>query len=310
MSSTSLSKAHARPDTAHAVTAKIIAELERGVLPWRRPWDAARARPALPRRATGEVYRGVNVVLLWAAGAEKAFESPYWFTFKQAVRLGACVRKGERGEAVVYYGRSPVAAGENDEMETAPEYRFLKSYTVFNADQIAGLPDRFRGPPPEGAMIADAAHEAWFAKLDIARIATRDTAAYLPARDVIAMPPLKAFDTPAQYAATLNHEACHATGAPHRLDRTFPTRFGDDAYAAEELVAEIGAAILGAHLNLPPHHITDHAAYIGHWLNLLRNDKRAFLIAAGKAQAAVDWLLQKSPPPAQTSTVECADDAA
>src|SRR5262249_8358969 len=140
-------------------------------------------------------------------------------------------------------------------------------------------------------------HEAWFAKLDIARIRTGDLACYIPSRDVIGMPPVAGFDSGEDYAATLNHESVHATMAAHRVGRDMSKRFPDHGYAAEELVAEIGASILGAHLNLPPHHIHDHASYIGPWMKLLGNDKRAFLAAAAQAQTAVDWLLEKSPSP-------------
>lgn len=311
----------ARRDIAAEITAKILADLDQGVMPWRKPWDGARTGLALPRRATGEIYRGANVVLLWATAAARGYGSPYWLTFNQAVKLGAHVRKGERGEIVVYYGQAtrsrtgngdPGNSGADpDGATSADNFRFLKSYVAFNADQIDGLQERFHPAPVTAETLPILSHEAWFARLEIARIRLQDTACYIPGRDVIGMPPLAAFDTPEDYAATLNHEACHATGAKHRLDRDFSARFGDAAHAAEELVAEIGASILGAHLQLPPHHIHDHAAYIGHWMELLRHDKRAFLTAAGKAQAAVDWLLDKSPvPTAATSTVEASDVAA
>lgn len=128
-------------------------------------------------------------------------------------------------------------------------------------------------------------------------IATRDIACYIPSKDVIGMPPIGAFDTAEDYAATLNHESVHATLAPHRVGRDMGKKFSEFAIAAEELVAEIGASLLGAHLRLPPHHIHDHASYIGHWMKLLADDKRAFLAAAAQAQIAVDWLLAKSPSP-------------
>jgi antirestriction protein ArdC len=146
-------------------------------------------------------------------------------------------------------------------------------------------------------VLANAAHEAWFEKLEIARILTRDLACYIPRKDVIGMPPVGAFNTADDYAATLNHESVHATMASHRVGRDMGKKFTQHAIGAEELVAEIGASILGAHLNMPPHHIHDHASYIGHWMMLLGEDKRAFLTAAAQAQTAVDWLLAKSPSP-------------
>lgn len=287
----------ARRDIAAEITAKILSELEAGVLPWRKPWDGARTGAVLPRRATGETYRGVNVILLWSAAIERGYVSPYWLTFNQAVKLGAQVRKGERGEIVVYYGQGKRTRIDEGGAEVEDAFRFLKSYIVFSADQIDNLPDRFQ-PARAGSDIAPIAlHEAWFQRLEIARIATRDLACYIPSRDVIGMPPIAAFDTAEDYAATLNHESVHATMAGHRVGRDMGKKFSKHAIAAEELVAEIGASILGAHLRLSPQHIHDHASYIGHWMKLLAGDKRAFLTAAAQAQVAVDWLLAKSPSP-------------
>jgi antirestriction protein ArdC len=279
------------------ITTRILAELEQGALPWRKPWDGARTGLALPRRATGETYRGVNVLILWSAAMERGYGSPYWLTFNQAVKLGACVRKGERGEVVVYYGQGKRTRVDEAGAEVEDAFRFLKWYVVFSADQIDNLPARFYPAPADPGMAPVAAHEAWFAGLDIKRILTHDIACYIPSKDVVGMPPLAAFDTAEDYAATLNHECVHATMAPHRVGRDMGKKFSNHAIAAEELVAEIGASLLGAHLRLPPHHIHDHASYIGHWMKLLADDKRAFLTAAAQAQVAIDWLLSKSPPP-------------
>jgi len=287
----------ARRDVAADITAKILAELDQGVLPWRKPWDGARTGLALPRRATGESYRGVNVVILWSAAVERGYASPYWLTFNQAVKLGAHVRKGERGEIVVYYGRGTRKRVDDGGAEVEDAFRFLKWYVVFSADQIDNLPARFHPEPADPTMMPISAHEAWFAGLEIKRILTQDIACYIPSKDAIGMPPIAAFDTAEDYAATLNHESVHATMAAHRVGRDMGKKFSQHALAAEELVAEIGASLLGAHLRLPPHHIHDHASYIGHWMKLLADDKRAFLTAAAQAQVAVDWLLAKSPSP-------------
>lgn len=302
-------RAHARADVAADITAEILEQLAKGVMPWRKPWDGARSGVSLPLRSTGEPYRGVNVVILWSAATAKGYWSPYWLTFKQASALGACVRKGERGRIVVYYGAAARTRIDANGAEQEERFRFLKSYVVFNAEQIAGLPDRFHPKPPEPSRPPIAAHEAWFARLDIARFLTPDRACYVPSRDAIGMPPLAVFDTAEDYAATLDHECVHATMAAHRVDRDMGKRFPGAGYAAEELVAEIGAAILGAHLSLPPHHIADHAAYIGDWMKLLSDDKRAFLAAAAEAQRAVDWLLAKSPSPVAETTEACHEAA-
>ncbi|ANP45914.1 ArdC family protein [Candidatus Viadribacter manganicus] len=299
---------HAPRDLGAEITSKILAALDQGVMPWRKPWDGARTSPALPRRATGECYRGVNTIILWHAAATQGYTSPYWMSFKQAVKLGARVRKGEHGERIVYYGAAERTRTTSDGHECKEAFRFLKSYVAFNADQIDGLPNLFHPAPCAAAALPLNAHECWFNGLGITRILSRDIACYVPSRDVIAMPPLGAFDSAEAYAATLNHEAVHATAAPHRVGRQLPPRADIEKLAAEELVAEIGAAILGAHLNLPPAHIFDHAAYIEHWMNLLRSDKRAFLHAAAQAQAAVDWLLMKSPPVGRVSDAQCEHD--
>ncbi len=291
------SRAGARRDIAAEITAKILVELEAGVMPWRKPWDGARTSAVLPRRATGESYRGVNVILLWSAAIERGYVSPYWLTFNQAVKLGAQVRKGERGEIVVYYGHGKRTRLDEGGAEVEDAFRFLKWYVVFSADQIDNLPARFHPTQVESDIAPIALHEAWFQRLQIARIATRDLACYIPSKDVIGMPPIAAFDTAEDFAATLNHESVHATMAAHRVGRDMGKKFSQHAIAAEELVAEIGASLLGAHLRLPPHHIHDHASYIGHWMKLLADDKRAFLTAAAQAQIAVDWLLSKSPSP-------------
>ena len=244
---------------------------------------------------TGETYRGVNIIMLWSATVLNGYVSPYWLTLRQANQLGAHVRKGERGEIVVYYGQAKKMRERSSGEQAEDTFRFLKFFTAFNADQIEGLPDRFFPAAVETDILPIAAHEAWFAKLDIKRILTQDIACYIPSKDVIGMPPLAAFDSADHYAATLNHEAVHATGAAHRVGRDMSKRFSAHALAAEELVAEIGASILGAHLGLPPDHLSDHASYVGHWMKLLKDDKRAFLAAAAQAQTAVDWLLAKSP---------------
>lgn len=297
--------ASARRDIAADITARILIDLQAGVLPWKKPWDGARVGPAmLPRRASGEFYRGVNVVLLWSAAAASGYDLPWWLTLQQANTLGARVRKGERGEVVVYYGRKTIESppGRRD---SAPErwIRFLKSYVVFNAAQIDGLPARYLTAPAAPPVRALDWHERWFEALGIARFATCDRACYSPARDAIGMPPVAAFDSADLYAQTLDHEAVHATAAPHRCARDFSRRCPGHAYAVEEIVAELGAAYLGAHLGLPPGHIDDHSAYIGDWIGALNHDRRLFLDAAAKAQAAVDWLLEKSPPPGELRAV-------
>jgi antirestriction protein ArdC len=223
-----------------------------------------------------------------------SFSAPIWMTFRQAIELGGHVRKGEKGSPVVY--ANSISRTETDEATgdaTERSIPFLKAYTVFNVEQIEGLPGHFyaraestRNPDER---IADA--EAFFAatRADIRH--GGDCAYYSPALDYIQMPDFTAFRDAQSYYATLAHEATHWTKHQNRLDRDFGRqRFGDDGYAREELVAELGAAFLCADLGLRLEDRDDHAAYIGHWLAVLKEDKRAIFAAAAHAQRAADYL--------------------
>ena len=304
-----------RLSPAERVTAQIAALLERGVRPWVQPWRVeAPDVLALPLRACGQAYRGMNVIALWAAALERGFQARHWFTFKQALTLDACVRKGERGSFVVFYTELgarpdgepsgfPVARARPADGEDAGALRrILRGYTVFNAEQIDGLPEQFAAPPepevPELPLTAEGAEDArlsaLFARLPATIRYGGDRAFYSLAADVIQMPPKVAFDDATLFYATLAHEASHWTRHPSRLDRDFgQTRFGDPAYALEELVAELSAAFIGATIGLPAEHLEDHAAYIDGWLKALADNPSAFLTAASKAQAAADFVLRE-----------------
>lgn len=274
------------------ITAHILADLETGVRPWTRPWALGGGTIGLPLRHTGQPYRGINVLLLWAEAVDRGYTSPTWMTFRQALALGGHVRKGEHGATVVYAGQ--LAGDDADTAEdspSAPGRRFLKAYTVFNLAQIDGLPTP---PPPTPrdppARIADA--DAVFAAAGVEIRHGGDQAFYIPSRDYVQMRCLAAFDDAEAYYATLCHEAVHWTGHPTRLDRTFGSqRWGDDGYAVEELVAELGAAFLCATMGLSLTPRTEHADYLGHWLRVLRADARAITSAAAHAQRAVDFLV-------------------
>jgi antirestriction protein ArdC len=285
-----------RLSPAQRVTAQIKAALERGVRPWIKPWDDGGVGFVLPRRANGFAYRGVNVVALWAASVERGYRSPFWFTFKQALALDACVRKGERGSFVVFYAEKKAAAAEGtaeDETEIGVR-RILRGYTVFSADQIEGLPESFYAPALPAAPL-DGREVELVGLMERVPALVRHggtRAFYDPRADFICLPERAAFRDLGTYLATRGHELGHWTRAPSRLDRDFgQKRFGDAGYALEELVAELCAAILGAVLGFPGEHVEDHAAYIASWLTVLDQSPSAFLSAAGKAQAAADYLL-------------------
>jgi antirestriction protein ArdC len=256
---------------------------------------------AVPLRATGEAYRGVNVLLLWGAAMASGFRQPRWMTYRQAQDNGGQVRKGERGSCVVYAGRitrdgEPDADGEAGEVSIP----FMRGYTVFNVEQIDGLgAEWFEAPAPERPEPArDARAEAFFAAQGATVGHGGGRAFFHRGEDRIQMPDRAAFADAEGYYATLAHEFTHWTGHASRLDRTFGKRFGDRAYAVEELVAELGAAYVCAHLGLSATPREDHAAYLAEWLHVLKADKRAIFTAASAAQAAADYLAKRAEPAA------------
>lgn len=305
MTRTSTQRANApRPkrsahEAAAHVTAEITRFLERGVMPWRAPWDPARAHaatPGMPLRATGEAYRGANVVLLWAAQAARGYARRTWITYKQAEALGGQVRKGEKACSVIYYGSAPTRGRGHDGSDPDADgktYRFLKLFHVFNVEQIDDLPPHFAAEvvaePRELPAISE-----WVRRAGAPIRIGGARAFYSPVTDAIHMPPLEAFDDEGAWSATLAHEAVHFTGHSSRLDRLKDYARDRKARAREELIAETGAAMLGAMLGFRPDHMEDHAAYIADWLAFLHDEPRAFLSAAAKAQAAVDWLQAKA----------------
>lgn len=284
-----------KPSPAERITANIVELLERGVRPWRARWNGSVTdAPASPLRANGEPYRGVNVVALWAAAYKNGFTSPYWLTFKQAFELGGVVPRGERGSFVVFYKPPAAASEEIASAEEAPRgRRVLRGYTVFNRAQIEGIEGRFDEPVPEAVVdITDLAERFGRVSADLRH--GGPSAFYDVATDHVQMPPKSAFVEMTLYYATLAHELGHWTRHPSRLDRDFgQKRFGDAGYALEELVAELCSAFVGAKIGLPADHLEDHATFIAGWLKVLKNNPPAFLTAAGKAQAAADYLLRQ-----------------
>jgi len=290
----------ARLDVYSRITNQIIEALEAGVKPWTQPWHAAHAagHVSRPLRHNGQPYGGINVLTLWASAMNAHYAAPIWMTFRQAIELGGNVRKGEKGSPVVY--ANTISRNETDEAtgdEAERTIPFLKAYTVFNIEQIDNLPAHLyaRAEPARNPdeRIVDA--EAFFAatRADIRH--GGDCAYYSPALDYIQMPMFEAFRDAQSYYATLAHEATHWTRHATRLDRDLGRKkFGDDGYAREELVAELGAAFLCADLGLRLDDRADHVAYIGHWLSVLKDDKRAVFTAAAHAQRAADYLTKFS----------------
>ena len=284
-----------RQDVYTRITDKIIADLEQGVRTWMKPWNAGNTagRITRPLRHNGVPYSGINILMLWAEAMDKGFAAPIWMTFKQALELKANVRKGEKGSLVVY--ASAIIRTEQDDngQDTEREIHFMKGYTVFNVEQIEGLPEHYYGKPiVQNTQVERISQAEAFFQATGADIRYRgDRAFYSNEGDYIQMPVIEAFRDAESFYATLAHESAHWTKHPSRLDRSFGRKqWGDEGYAREELVAELASAFLCADLGITPEVRDDHACYIANWLQVLKNDKRAIFSAAAHAQKAVDYL--------------------
>ena len=278
------------PKPIDLAIADIIAELETGTAPWRKPWKSR--CPSLPRRSTGDVFTGMNAILLSTIGMGRGFASPYWLTFNQALDLGAHVRKGEKAAPAILY-KTRVVEGEASAGEDDRVLRFLKSYAVFNAEQIDGLPETYQASlPAEPLAVLSADVEAIMQAFPVSVRHGGDMACYYPHSDRIQMPSRSDFDSDQDYVSTLLHEYAHATGHHSRLDRFKDTTTKDD-YAREELVAELASHLVSLSLGLPPCAavFANHVAYLGVWGKRLKDRPAELLKAASKAQAAADLIL-------------------
>jgi antirestriction protein ArdC len=293
-----------RADIYTRVTDRIVAELEAGVRPWLKPWNAEHAagRITRPLRFNGERYSGINVLMLWAEAETKGYAAPIWMTFNQARELGGFVKKGEHGSPVVYASKFKKSETDDAGQEVERDIPFLKEYTVFNVEQIESLPDWYyqlkETPKPQMQRIEAA--DQFFANTK-AEIRIGGTQAYYAiTSDHVQMPRFECFRDAESHAATLAHELTHWTRHASRLNREFGRkRFGDEGYATEELVAELGAAFLCADLRITPEVRDDHASYVASWLKVLKDDKRAIFTAASYASRAVDFLHGLQPQPAE-----------
>ncbi|TGS43725.1 MULTISPECIES: zincin-like metallopeptidase domain-containing protein [unclassified Mesorhizobium] len=276
------------------ITDRIIADLERGCVPWVQPWGRAKAGLGLPRNAaTSRIYSGINILILWGAVIERGYSGQNWLTFRQALALGGNVRKGEHGTTIVHADRfipkneKERAKRDDDEPHAIP---FLKRFTVFNVAQCEGLPEHLYGraaPLPEREIVPQA--EALIRASDADVRVGGDRAFYMPGADFIQLPPQPAFFEQINYYRTGFHELGHWTGHAKRLARDLSGSFGTKAYAREELVAEIAAAFVCSTLCIEP--TVRHADYIGSWLGVLREDNRAIFRAASLASKAADFIL-------------------
>lgn len=289
-------KHHTHGRDIHAeITAKLIAAIEadpgRPSLPWRRT-----AGPLfIPVNAhTGNAYNGINIVSLWVSAEVNGYLTPLWATYRQWKELGAQVRKGEKSSLVIFYKEYEAEPNSDDDTDDGKR-RVARASAVFNADQVDGYaaPD---APEPLGPVERIEAADRLVSSTSARIVHGGESAYYALKTDHIQMPPEDLFCGTASmtrregYYATLLHELIHWTGPRHRLDREMGSRFGDQDYAAEELVAEIGAAFLCSELGITQETRPDHAEYLAHWLKLLHDDDRAIFTAAAKSSEAVAYI--------------------
>jgi antirestriction protein ArdC len=284
-----------RLDICRTVTDEIIAQLEKGSVPWVQPWDCRHAAIGLPYNAASRRrYSGINILTLWNAAASRGFSGQGFLTFRRAAELGGTVRRGERGTAIVYARRVPgnskgSRTGDQEE-ESARGFSVLRTFTVFSTDQCEGLPEQITIRPEAAtgdAILPEATALIAATGADF-RIGGPN-AFYDPVRDFVAVPPPEAFHEAVNWHRTAFHELAHWTGRRSRLNRDQSGAFGSAAYGQEELVAEMAGAFVCAALGIRP--TVRHADYIGSWLAILKEDHRAILRAASAASRASDYLL-------------------
>jgi antirestriction protein ArdC len=271
------------------VSVRIVAELERGAAPWIRPWSATAGQNVPQNAVTNRPYSGCNVILLWLARS-RGFATPRFLTFKQAQEGGGNVRKGEHGTKVYFVKQLQIK--DSDANEAGTHFiPMLREYTVFNVDQCEGLPDRVRAGKPMRVRNPDTRDSLADEFLSATGADIREghgEAYFVPSQDFISMPSFQAFKGADHFYNVGFHELTHWTGHRSRLDRDLKNRFGSRDYAAEELVAELGAAFLSAEFGFDGD--VRNAGYIATWIELLKSDKRAFFTACSKASKAADYL--------------------
>jgi antirestriction protein ArdC len=285
-------------DTIHRiVTERMIAALERGTIPWRKPWHAEAGRPRSMN--SGRPYRGVNVFLLGLTAAEQGYASPYWGTYRQISNLGGQIRRGERSTLVIFWKQAERT--ERDPQTSEPTIRqlpVLRYYRVFNAAQADNLPERFHPVPGQDTEMAEpqAVLDRYLADGPKLLHVAGDWAAYNPSTDTIRLPLRTQFRTPEHYYATAFHEAGHSTGHPERLNRPGIAgfdHFGSGKYAKEELIAQMTSSMVCAQTGTDTPQVFDESAsYIAGWLHALNDDKRLVITAAAHAQRASDLIAE------------------
>ena len=270
------------------ITNRIIEKLEAGIIPWHKPWHSLDTIPK--NLISKKEYRGINVFLL----AMQRYESPYWLSFKQAQGLGGNVRKDEKGTPVVFWNW----INQTDDEGNESNIPFIRYYTVYNIAQCENID---AGKIPAILSVHNNSDHIAECEAIIANMPNcpeiqqgKQRASYNPLSDIISMPRFGCFDSAETFYSTLFHELIHSTGHESRLKRLNinVSRFGDDEYSKEELVAEMGAAFLCGFAGIEDITLNNSAAYVQGWLKSLKHDKKLVIMAAAQAQKAADYILR------------------
>jgi antirestriction protein ArdC len=292
-------------DVYRKVTDAIIHAIENGnVGTWRMPWHTSGRYAFSPINVVSKkAYRGINTLCLWAAAQAKGYESGEWGTYKQFQERGAQVQRGEKSTTVCFWkwSNTTTETQDGEETKTGSRLLFTKGYSVFNAAQVDGYTPKAEPEVPMPDRIERA--EQFFRTIGADLRHGGNRAFYSVDGDYIQMPPFGAFTENVSFYSTLAHEHTHWTAKDNRCDRVLGKRFGDMAYAAKELVAELGAAFVLAQLGLSTQPREDHSQYIDNWLKVLKADSKAIFTAASKAQQATDWLVARAGDSARTAEV-------
>ncbi|MCH4996018.1 DUF1738 domain-containing protein [Pectobacterium carotovorum] len=276
-------------DIYQTVTDNIISALEAGVKPWSCPWQRVPGMSGLPSNyATGTAYSGMNIMLLWGSASEQGFNDSRWMTYKQAQAEGGQVRKGEHGTTAIFYATLEKES-EDGEIVQIP---MLKTFTVFNVQQIDGLPLTTETISPDATFDPLPEAENLIRKSGANIIEKGQNAFFQPSTDQVWLPERHLFSDAANFYATGLHELVHWSGGKKRLNREMKGKFGSADYAEEELVAELGSAFLMADLGIVGE--VQHESYIASWLQALKNDKRYVFKAVSAASKAHSYLMDKA----------------
>lgn len=286
-------------DIYSQVNDRILAALEKGVIPWRRPWNGQLST----NYDSGREYRGINILTLGIAELVHGYTSPYWVTYRQAQKHGGYIKRGEKATYIVFSDKKVREVEKDDGTKVQKVYHIIRSYPVFNWDQTEGVPrkEATQALEPDRDLVEVANHVISNMPNPPSYRESGSSAYYMPASDLVNLPPMESFKTTEGYVATKFHEFAHSTGHKSRLNRPGVmdvASFGSEEYSLEELVAELGSAYLCARLGID-NTLENSSAYIQNWLGVLRDNKTMLLKASGKATASVDYILDKKP---ETST--------